>query len=167
MKLSPVTQEIRTCPARGASERTGASASPIVRFALGSASVAIFAVLVAASRLEPDPSGFGTHRQLGLAECPTIRATGQQCPTCGMTTAVVGLVRGRPATAWRTNPAAVALTISAVAGAVWAGISAWKGTSLGFSDWDRPLAYGSVGMTLIALATWGIRWSQWSRMTER
>jgi len=43
-------------------------------------------VLVIARILTPDPSGMGTHRQLGLGGCALLTATGIPCPMCGMTT---------------------------------------------------------------------------------
>ena len=36
--------------------------------------------------LEPDPNGFGTHRQLGLGMCTFKSLTEFPCPMCGMTT---------------------------------------------------------------------------------
>ena len=43
-------------------------------------------VLGIALSLTPDPSGMGTHRQLGLGSCAILSATGLPCPMCGMTT---------------------------------------------------------------------------------
>lgn len=57
------------------------------------------AVLALARSLQPDPSGMGTHRQLGLGGCAMLTGTGVPCPMCGMTTtfshlAHLDLVRG-------------------------------------------------------------------------
>ena len=43
-------------------------------------------VLLTALLLTPDPSGMGTHRQLGLSGCAVLTLTGLPCPMCGMTT---------------------------------------------------------------------------------
>lgn len=43
-------------------------------------------VLGVARGLTPDPSGMGTHRQLGLGGCAMLIGTGVPCPMCGMTT---------------------------------------------------------------------------------
>ena len=44
-------------------------------------------VLGIARWLTPDPSGMGTHQQLGLGGCAVLTLTGVPCPMCGMTTA--------------------------------------------------------------------------------
>ena len=36
--------------------------------------------------LQADPSGVGTHQQLGLAPCGLLSLTNVPCPMCGMTT---------------------------------------------------------------------------------
>jgi hypothetical protein len=43
-------------------------------------------VLVTARNLSPDPTGMGTHQQLGLGGCGILLTTGIPCPMCGMTT---------------------------------------------------------------------------------
>ena len=43
-------------------------------------------VLGTALWLEPDPSGVGTHQQLGLGGCTVLTTFGVPCPMCGMTT---------------------------------------------------------------------------------
>jgi Protein of unknown function (DUF2752) len=43
-------------------------------------------VLGIAGWLTPDPSGMGTHQQLGLGGCTVLTLTGWPCPMCGMTT---------------------------------------------------------------------------------
>ncbi|MEM9351658.1 MAG: DUF2752 domain-containing protein [Planctomycetota bacterium] len=60
-------------------------------------------LLATASRLEPDPRGFGTHEQLGLSPCWIIARTGLPCPTCGMTTCWSLASRGRWAEAAACN----------------------------------------------------------------
>ena len=44
------------------------------------------AVLATALWLDPDPSGMGTHKQLGLGGCTVLTLLGIPCPMCGMTT---------------------------------------------------------------------------------
>lgn len=48
--------------------------------------VAFLSVFSIALWLTPDPSGMGTHRQLGLPPCFFYALTGWACPSCGMTT---------------------------------------------------------------------------------
>lgn len=66
------------------------------------------AVFVTAIVLNPDPSGMGTHQQLGLPPCAFLKATGLVCPQCGLTTSFALLVRGRTGEAFRANPASSA-----------------------------------------------------------
>jgi hypothetical protein len=54
------------------------------------AGVALFGpsatVLAIAASLTADPSGMGTHQQLGLGGCTVLTLSGWPCPMCGMTT---------------------------------------------------------------------------------
>ena len=92
-------------------------------------------VLGTARLLEPDPRGFGTHTQLGLAPCAFARITGRPCPTCGMTTAF----------AWF-----VALIPWLLAGAAW-------GRPLGSRSLERPLTGLVVAIVALSLLSWTIR----------
>jgi hypothetical protein len=49
------------------------------------------AMVLAAASLTPDPSGHGTHRQLGLPPCAFNAATGKLCPSCGLTTSFTSI----------------------------------------------------------------------------
>ena len=60
--------------------------------------------LCVAARLDPDPSGFGTHRQLGLGGCTLYSLTGVLCPTCGMTTTFALAIHGHPWAAFLNQP---------------------------------------------------------------
>ena len=50
-------------------------------------------MLAIARALTPDPSGFGTHTQLGLPPCGFLRLTALPCPLCGLTTAFAHMAR--------------------------------------------------------------------------
>jgi len=54
----------------------------------------IVAVMIVAALLTPDPSGFGTHRELLMPPCGFRWLTGLPCPFCGLTTAFTHMVRG-------------------------------------------------------------------------
>ncbi|MGQ9656542.1 MAG: DUF2752 domain-containing protein [Fimbriimonadales bacterium] len=54
--------------------------------------------------LTPNPSGHGTHQQLGLPPCTIYYLTGRPCPSCGLTTSVSAILHGQFALAWRANP---------------------------------------------------------------
>ena len=84
------------------------------RLKAGAVLIVCLAVLGVAVRLEPERSGFGTDRQLGLATCSALMLTGYPCPTCGMTTAFALTVRGEWAAAFHAQPAGFALALAAV-----------------------------------------------------
>src|SRR2546423_15540192 len=75
------------------------------RFALVGLAFGLAAVLGLARWLEPDPRGYGTHTQLGLAPCAFAQVTGERCPACGATTAFAWVVPGPLARTWRAQPA--------------------------------------------------------------
>src|SRR5262249_35105784 len=72
-----------------------------------------------ARRLEPSPTGYGTHTQLGLPPCHFAWVTGQRCPTCGMTTSFAWFVRGRLDRSWQANPAGSLLAPACLALIPW------------------------------------------------
>lgn len=141
--------------------------SPAVRCSLIVVSLVILAGFAGASRLVPDPSGLGTHRQLGLAECPTLARSGRPCPTCGMTTAFAHLADGSLAKAWSVQPTAVFIALLAAGAAIWAAASAWRGRSIGFTSGDAALAWWACGSFFIAMTSWAIRWQQWAEAAVR
>jgi len=63
-----------------------------------------FGAIALALSLTPDPSGYGTHRQLGLPACSYRVNTGRPCPHCGLTTSVCATFHGRLVLAFRSQP---------------------------------------------------------------
>ncbi|MER3414527.1 MAG: hypothetical protein C4340_04500 [Armatimonadota bacterium] len=68
-------------------------------------------MLFAAGSLSPDPSGHGTHRQLGLPPCAFNLATGKLCPSCGLTTSFAAMARMDVTTATRAHALGPALFV--------------------------------------------------------
>jgi len=65
---------------------------------------ACWAVAAAAWSLSPRPSGHGTHEQLGLPACSFLARTGLPCPSCGLTTSLAEMARGRAGRAFHAHP---------------------------------------------------------------
>lgn len=87
-------------------------ARPLERF-LGVVIVCAFAGVTAlAWVLVPDPSGIGTHTQLGLPPCGLYERLGVPCLTCGMTTAFAHMVRLQIASAFLANPLGVLIYLA-------------------------------------------------------
>ena len=70
------------------------------------------AVLVTAALIHPDPSGMGTHRQLGLPPCGWLASTGYPCPTCGMTTSFSAAANAKPLGALVAQPFGAAFALA-------------------------------------------------------
>ena len=130
---------------------------PRTRWALAAAALGLAAVLGVARRLEPDPRGYGTHRQLGLPPCAFLVATGHLCPSCGMTTAFAWVARGRPDRAWRANPAG-SLLAPACAGLIpWLLAAAASGRPIGARTIETPLTVMVVATVAVCLLAWTVR----------
>lgn len=114
-------------------------------------------VLGLAFWLTPDPSGMGTHEQLGLPPCSLVVMTGYPCPTCGMTTSFSNVVRGHVFAAFQAQPAGLALaaiTIVVFLGALRALLfgRVWR------VNWYRvsPM-WVALGVVAIILLGWGYK----------
>lgn len=66
--------------------------------------MAFAGVALVASRLPPNPLGFGTHRALGLPPCPFLYFTGLKCPGCGLTTSFACLMHLQWVKAFQAHP---------------------------------------------------------------
>lgn len=80
-------------------------------FALGGM---LLILLVTAKFLTPNPSGIGTHQQLGLPACAFRSIVGVRCPSCGMTTAWAYMLSGDFTKSLESNLAGALLCIHAI-----------------------------------------------------
>ena len=93
--------------------------------------IAIFGSLVIlgiAVWLDPDPRGYGTHEQLGLAPCDFMVKHGYPCPSCGLTTSFANMAELNVAAASRANPAGVLLFLVTLSMPLWFGYALWTRT---------------------------------------
>ena len=123
-------------------------------FLLASGIVVVMAVAV---WLTPDPSGFGTHLQLGLPECGFRSATGMNCPHCGMTTSFAWFVRGQWRRSFQANPAGLILAMLVVVLCPWFFAVAVRGCWIGIRSPGMFFVYGFAGWVLLSLILWLLR----------
>lgn len=114
-------------------------------------------LLAVAWWLQPDPSGLGTHHQLGLPPCSFRLFLGMRCPACGMTTSWAHVVRGQLFPALRANSGGTLLALAAAFVGPWLLASGLRGRWL-----VRPpneyvvLAVGGV-LLLVIVTDWLLR----------
>ncbi len=104
--------------------------------------------------VHPDPSGHGTHTQLGLPPCGFLVATGYPCAGCGMTTAFAHMVRGQVLRAVAANPAGVAFFVAAVLMVPLGVVGAWR--ALPFFDTLDRFGVDKIllGLTAVSVVSW-------------
>jgi hypothetical protein len=128
------------------------------RVASAAFAVLLIGLLVTACLLNPDPSGQGTHRQLGLLPCSFKMLWEIPCPVCGMTTSWAHFVRGAWSLSAQANIGGFALALCAC-GAIGTCVrAAWTGRPATHTTlWTFALALISV--LAISLTQWAIRLS--------
>jgi len=89
-----------------------------MRIAAGFVGLVCLVILVVAAFVKPDPSGMGSHKQLGQPACGFYERTGYPCPTCGMTTAFAHMARGHIIRSFAVQPAGALGAIICVAALV-------------------------------------------------
>lgn len=87
-------------------------ASSGARISAGVLAACALAVLITGAWLRPEPSGMGSHQQLGLPPCGWLLASGWPCPTCGMTTAFAAVTHVQPRAAWLAQPFGAVLAVA-------------------------------------------------------
>lgn len=139
------------CPAGGKVSREVARFPPTARVGLIALSLLLVTLLAMAGSLSPHPAGFGTHEQLGLQPCFTLRLWGIRCPTCGMTTAWAHAVRGQLSEAARANLGGTITCLLATITAPWAGMCGLRGKWCGWKPKEGVLLTLAGTLILIIL----------------
>ena len=86
---------------------------------------------LAGLKLSPDPSGLGTHQQLGLPPCGFIAMSGgYPCPSCGYTTTFTLAAHGRLIDAFANQPFGFVVFCLTVLAVPAAGLSFFRRVSL-------------------------------------
>ncbi|MFZ1932598.1 MAG: DUF2752 domain-containing protein [Thermoguttaceae bacterium] len=127
------------------------------RFWLAAVGLGLLGLLATAAVLRPNPTGHGTHQQLGLPPCTFWTLFHRPCPTCGMTTAWAYLMRGKWLDACRVNAGGALLGVLAMAAAPWLLGSAIRGNWLGAAPSERAAAWGAAIVLLVTMTDWAIR----------
>ena len=120
--------------------------------------LALVALIATATRLTPDPRGWGTHEQLGAAPCWFHQTTGHPCPACGMTTAWAYAVRGNALAAVNANAAGAILLLACMVASLWSLAAAATGRWLGRRPRVRTAVWLATAWLVVALADWARRW---------
>lgn len=118
--------------------------------------LALFGLLIMASRLEPSKSGLGTHHQLGLPPCSIRMLFGIRCPSCGMTTAWAHFANGSVLSAAQSNLGGLLLAVYAL-GCIAIG---FRMVVSGRMPGQRVIQVATILLAAIGLVTlveWGIR----------
>jgi hypothetical protein len=109
------SQENVLSPSAGANELfTWHRISGTARLASAMCAGGCTAVLGVSRFLTPDPRGFGTHEQLGMLPCASMKLFNIPCPFCGMTTSFSLMAHGNFEAAFWNQPAALMLFLGTV-----------------------------------------------------
>ncbi len=128
--------------------------SPRERFTSLVIGLVAAAPVVVAAFLRADPSGLGTHVQLGMPTCTWPTAMGITCPSCGMTTAFAHAAAGDLVASLRTQPMGFLLAVLATATAILGLLGAVTGSRLGYWLCRSPGRAGWWTIGSIAFASW-------------
>jgi hypothetical protein len=119
--------------------------------------IVLLVLLALATRLSPNPSGMGTHQQLGLPPCTVVRWFGIRCPSCGMTTAWSHFTRGQMMQAIRASAGGTLLALVAAVGGPWLVASALAGHWL-IGPPREVWVFGAAGaIVIVTLGQWAVR----------
>ncbi|MCH8922154.1 MAG: DUF2752 domain-containing protein [Planctomycetes bacterium] len=121
--------------------------------------------VLAASFLLQLPGDTKVELPLGNVQLPSIcvwrNSTGVDCPGCGLTRSFICLAHGRPASAWKYNPAGLLLFTMLVGQLPYRGAQLWR-LSHGRQEWSNRLLNSIVWIMAIAvLGQWLIRAALW------
>jgi len=119
--------------------------------------VAALSILLVAARLEPSPTGVGTHQQLMLPPCTWPLAVGLPCPACGMTTSFAHAANADLLSSFVAQPAGAMLALATAGAAVLGFFAAFTGTRV--LPVLAPLASKRALVVFVAvlLLSWGYK----------
>ena len=120
-------------------------------------------ILALASHLTPSPSGFGTHRELGLPPCLFQKLTGILCPSCGLTTSFTHIMHGHWNAAFHAHPLGPVFFFGMLLTSFFALLEmAGKSTPLGQFLQGRHATWAYGALTLFLLVWTGrVFWTYW------
>lgn len=130
------------------------------RWGLGLLACVLLALIVISMVLRPDPTGLGTHQQLGLPACTSVQLLGMRCPACGMTTSWAWMARGRIDRGLESSVGGVMLFVVTAVSIPWICWIVYRGSR---ADWESWLLFAVVGVStalVVALLSWGWLWAQ-------
>ncbi len=127
------------------------------RLAALAVALACGAVFGFAAALRPDPSGYGTHTQLGFGRCGFLMQTGYPCPTCGMTTSFADFAHGHLLRSAWDQPAGFVLALATAVVGVIALAAVFSGRVVQV-NWYRVNPVRVVWtFVVIFFASWGFK----------
>lgn len=132
------------------------------RISLAVLTAGLVAVLSIAAWLAPDPSGLGTHQQLGLPACTSVAILGIRCPACGMTTSWALMIEGRVPEAIRANLGGSMLFLVAALSVPWLAWVIWTASPRLRDQWGLFALSGSCVSMAIAMGLWA-----WNLVTTK
>jgi hypothetical protein len=147
--------QFETAPRLYPAPRARAAASVATRLLALALAIGCLALLVVAARLQPSPTGVGSHLALGLQRCQLLERSGIPCPSCGMTTSFTWFARGNLAASFYVQPMGMLIALSAAC-------CVWAGAYIAFTG--RPvyriiLMFSGrvylIGLLGFAIAAWG------------
>ena len=121
---------------------------------LGLSALVFVGVMVLGAFVDPDPRGFGTPEQLGLAPCRTLDVIGIPCPGCGVTTSVSLLWHGELWASFLNQPFGFLLGLLVPLAALGAVVRHFRGGDL-YADtlkmrWGKWL----IGLASVMVLAW-------------
>lgn len=140
---------------------TRRSATRGERIAAAVLAVGCLGVMIAASWINADPAGHGTHTQLGLSECAWAEHFDAPCATCGMTTSFAHAADFNWIQSVVTQPFG-ALLVLLTSIAFWGGLhvsatGSRLGTAIAPVISTRLLIVGAA----LFLGAWLYKWAMW------
>ncbi|MEX1025842.1 MAG: DUF2752 domain-containing protein [Planctomycetota bacterium] len=131
-----------------------ARSKSLIHWALLGSVPLVAAVLLWLSRIEPDPRGFGTHEQLGLASCLPMRLWDVPCPGCGVTTSVALALHGRLWDSFVNQPFGALVAVLLALYLVVVPLAHFRGADLGRWIERPPARWVIAALGLFVLGSW-------------